>query len=55
MLIYSRIFSKAGYRIALIARRAEGVQNTAKEIREAGGEVSSLPFPSSPRLNAIII
>jgi NAD(P)-dependent dehydrogenase (short-subunit alcohol dehydrogenase family) len=45
-LICRRIFSKAGYRVALIARRAEGIQNTAKEIKESGGEVSALPFNS---------
>jgi hypothetical protein len=33
------IFSKSGYRVALIGRRAEGLNNTAKDINSAGGEV----------------
>lgn len=38
----SRAFAKAGYRVALIARSPEHLENTAKGILTEGGEVSIL-------------
>lgn len=38
-LTYSRIFAKAGYSVALIARGTDSVNALAKEISESGGEV----------------
>ena len=43
----SRTFSKAGYSVALIARNAESLANTAKGIQAEGGEVSSGPYSPS--------
>lgn len=40
-----RVFAKAGYRVAIIARRAEGVNTVADDIKKAGGEVC-LDYPS---------
>jgi len=37
------VFAEAGYRVALIARNAEHLNNTAKGINAAGGEAA--PFP----------
>jgi len=39
----ARLFSKAGYSVALIARGAETVNNLAQELNSAGGEAA--PFP----------
>jgi len=38
-LAYSRIFAKAGYSVALLARGADSVNALVKEIGESGGEV----------------
>ncbi|KAG6830613.1 hypothetical protein H0H93_013991, partial [Arthromyces matolae] len=38
-----RVFSKAGYSVALIARGADSVNNLAKELNSSGGEAE--PFP----------
>ena len=37
--VYSRLFAKQGYRVALIARNADHLKKTADEINAAGGEV----------------
>ncbi|KAG6872620.1 hypothetical protein C0995_008279 [Termitomyces sp. Mi166 len=39
----ARIFSKAGYSVALVARGADTVNNLAQELNSAGGEAA--PFP----------
>jgi len=39
----ARVFAEAGYRVALIARNADHLKNTAQEINAAGGEAA--PFP----------
>ena len=41
--MYRRAFAKEGYRVALIARNPESLNNIAKEINAAGGEAA--PFP----------
>ncbi|OCH90382.1 short-chain dehydrogenase/reductase SDR [Obba rivulosa] len=41
-----RVFSKAGYRVALIARNAEHLKKTADEINATGGEAVAFPVPS---------
>lgn len=39
-LIYSRLFAKNGYRVALLARDSSGeTQKLAQELNDAGGEV----------------
>lgn len=38
-LAYSRAFARVGYRVALVARNAEHLKNTADEIAAKGGEV----------------
>jgi short-subunit dehydrogenase len=44
---YSLAFANQGYKVALIARRAEAVEQGAKDIKEKGGDVSALiPLPS---------
>jgi NAD(P)-dependent dehydrogenase (short-subunit alcohol dehydrogenase family) len=43
-VILRRLFAKQGYRVALIARNAEHLKNTADEINAAGGEVRTTPF-----------
>lgn len=35
----SRVFSKAGYRVALIARNADSLTKFASELNSQGGEV----------------
>ncbi|KAG9076736.1 hypothetical protein FS749_011436 [Ceratobasidium sp. UAMH 11750] len=40
----ARAFAKAGYRVALIARNPEHLQNTAKSIIADGGEAASFPI-----------
>ncbi|EMD31167.1 hypothetical protein CERSUDRAFT_89287 [Gelatoporia subvermispora B] len=42
----ARVFSKAGYRVALIARNADHLKRTAEEINAAGGEAAAFPVPS---------
>ena len=37
--VYSRLFAKSGYSVALLARGADSVNALAKEITESGGEV----------------
>ncbi|KAH8913375.1 hypothetical protein BT69DRAFT_1359161, partial [Atractiella rhizophila] len=37
--------TKLGYKVALIARKADFLENTAKKIRSAGGEVKAFPIP----------
>ncbi|KAG5636169.1 hypothetical protein H0H81_008919 [Sphagnurus paluster] len=39
----ARVFSKAGYSVALVARGADSVNELAKELNASGGEAS--PFP----------
>ncbi|KAJ3557748.1 hypothetical protein NM688_g1302 [Phlebia brevispora] len=39
----ARAFSKAGYRVALIARNVDHLNNIAKELNSAGGEVAAFP------------
>lgn len=40
----SRLFAKAGYSVALLARGADSVNALAKEITESGAEVPGLFF-----------
>jgi len=42
----ARVFSKAGYSVALIARGADSVNKVAKEINESGGEAAPFPVES---------
>jgi NAD(P)-dependent dehydrogenase (short-subunit alcohol dehydrogenase family) len=42
----ARLFSKAGYNIALIARNAESLNKLADEIKSTGGDAGSFPIPS---------
>ncbi|KAJ8481807.1 hypothetical protein ONZ51_g5737 [Trametes cubensis] len=42
----ARVFSKAGYRVALIARGADKLKKTAEEINQAGGEAAAFPIES---------
>ncbi|PSR74533.1 hypothetical protein PHLCEN_2v9710 [Hermanssonia centrifuga] len=39
----ARLFAKAGYRVALVARNADHLSNTAKDIVAAGGEAAAFP------------
>lgn len=39
----ARVFSKAGYRVALIARNAEHLTNAAKTLNQEGGEAAAFP------------
>lgn len=38
---FSRVFSKAGYRVALIARNADSLNEFASELNSQGGEVQN--------------
>ncbi|KAI0919540.1 hypothetical protein AcW1_003231 [Taiwanofungus camphoratus] len=42
----ARVFAKAGYRVALIARNADHLNKTAAEINKAGGEAAAFPVPA---------
>ncbi|KAI0370800.1 short-chain dehydrogenase/reductase SDR [Pilatotrama ljubarskyi] len=42
----ARVFSKAGYRVALIARGADRLQKAANDINKAGGEAVAFPVES---------
>jgi len=42
----ARIFAKAGYRVALIARNPEHLKRVADEIKAAGGEAEPFPVAS---------
>ncbi|KAI0072349.1 NAD(P)-binding protein [Panus rudis PR-1116 ss-1] len=42
----ARLFSKAGYRVALIARNADELKKTAEAINQSGGEAAAFPVPS---------
>jgi len=42
----ARLFSKAGYSVALIARGADTVNKVAQELNAAGGEASPFPIES---------
>ncbi|EIW52596.1 short-chain dehydrogenase/reductase SDR [Trametes versicolor FP-101664 SS1] len=42
----ARVFSKAGYRVALISRAGSGLQKTTNEIKQAGGEAVAFPIES---------
>ncbi|KAI0354491.1 short-chain dehydrogenase/reductase SDR [Trametes cingulata] len=44
--ISHRVFSKAGYRVALIARGADRLQKAANDINQAGGEAAAFPIES---------
>ena len=37
-----RVFAKAGYKVALVARNKDNLQKTAEEIKKSGGEVSKI-------------
>ncbi|EIM84866.1 NAD-P-binding protein [Stereum hirsutum FP-91666 SS1] len=40
----ARVFSKAGYRVALIARNADSLNEFASELNSQGGEVAAFPI-----------
>ncbi|KAI5118917.1 hypothetical protein M0805_004693 [Coniferiporia weirii] len=42
----AKVFAKAGYRVALIARNADHLKKTADEITAAGGEAAPFPVPA---------
>jgi NADP-dependent 3-hydroxy acid dehydrogenase YdfG len=42
--VCSRLFAKAGYSVALLARGADSVNALAKEITESGAEVLDFSF-----------
>ncbi|CDO76840.1 hypothetical protein BN946_scf185033.g37 [Trametes cinnabarina] len=42
----ARVFSKAGYRVALIARGADRVKKAADDINQSGGEAAAFPVES---------
>jgi len=42
----ARLFSKAGYNVALIARNAESLSKLADEIKSTGGDAGAFPIPS---------
>ncbi|KAM5541053.1 hypothetical protein V8D89_005364 [Ganoderma adspersum] len=42
----ARVFAKAGYRVALIARGADPLERTVKEINDAGGEAAAFHIPA---------
>jgi len=42
----ARVFAKAGYSVALVARGADSVDKLAKEINESGGEAAPFPLNS---------
>jgi len=42
----ARVFAKAGYRVALIARNADHLNKVAVEIKQAGGDAAAFPVPS---------
>ncbi|KAK7684388.1 hypothetical protein QCA50_012335 [Cerrena zonata] len=42
----ARLFAKNGYRVALIARNADQVNNAAAEINKSGGEAAAFPVKS---------
>ncbi|KAI0643391.1 short-chain dehydrogenase/reductase SDR [Trametes meyenii] len=42
----ARVFSKAGYRVALIARGADRLKKAADEVNQAGGEAAAFPLES---------
>lgn len=42
----ARAFSKAGYSVALIARRADSLKSLAEEINSSGGDAIPVPVPS---------
>ncbi|KAI5117583.1 hypothetical protein M0805_004578 [Coniferiporia weirii] len=50
----ARLFAKAGFRIALIARNADHLKKTADEINAAGGEAAAFPIAAytSPALKS---
>ncbi|KAH9943602.1 short-chain dehydrogenase/reductase SDR [Amylocystis lapponica] len=39
----ARVFSKAGYRVALVARNADHLKKTTADLAQAGGETASFP------------
>ncbi|CDO75180.1 hypothetical protein BN946_scf184866.g21 [Trametes cinnabarina] len=41
----ARVFSKAGYRVALIARNAEHLKHLVDELASSGGEAAAFPIP----------
>ncbi|KAI0773108.1 short-chain dehydrogenase/reductase SDR [Trametes elegans] len=42
----TRVFSKAGYRVALIARGADKLKKAAEDINQTGGEAAAFPVES---------
>jgi len=42
----ARVFAKAGFRVALIARNADHLKTTADEINASGGEAAAFPIKS---------
>ncbi|KAH8118237.1 hypothetical protein DFH11DRAFT_1541453 [Phellopilus nigrolimitatus] len=51
----AKVFAKAGFRVALIARNAQHLEKTASEINAAGGEAAAFPvsaYTSSALISA---
>ncbi|KAF9817920.1 hypothetical protein IEO21_03114 [Rhodonia placenta] len=42
----ARVFAKAGYRVALIARNADHLNKLASEVNQSGGEAAAFPVAS---------
>ncbi|KZT01951.1 short-chain dehydrogenase/reductase SDR [Laetiporus sulphureus 93-53] len=42
----ARVFARAGYRVALIARNADHLNSVAKDVKQAGGEAATFPVPT---------
>lgn len=51
--VYSRLFAKSGYSVALLARGADSVNALAKEITESGAEVLDFSFQFIPTLTVV--
>ncbi|CAL1698557.1 unnamed protein product [Somion occarium] len=51
----ARLFAKHGYRVALVARNADHLNNAAAEINNSGGEAAAFPVKSYtyPEINAL--
>jgi len=41
----ARVFGRAGYRVALIARNADHLNKLAAEVKQGGGEVRAIATP----------
>jgi len=42
----ARVFGRAGYRVALIARNADHLNKLAAEVKQGGGEAAAFPVPT---------